>query len=402
MSCRICGASVSTVIDLGISPPANSLLDKPNYNIDKYPLILEFCDICCNLQLKHCLDINNLYKYYYYITPKSSTLENHYKTLTKFLEERNYLTKNSKVLEIGSNLGLYLNFIKAKVDSILGIDPASNIAGQANQNGIPTICDFFSEDLAKDLEKDKNFFNLIIARHCFAHNSSPNNLLSGVKRILSNDGIVVIENAYALNTIENNEFDQIYHEHMFYFSIKSMQEALKRNGLHLHDIFLSLIHGGSIVFIASHSYSKKIESESLLKNLDLETKNLNKNSLNLFSNNTFNLRKNLKKMIFEIKKKKEKIYSYGATAKGNTLLNFLCLTSEEINFCIDSTQIKQGKYLPGSNIKIESEEFALKYPPDYFLLTAWNYKDEIIEKVRRSGNNKSKFIIPFPKLNIIS
>ena len=401
MSCRICCESVSNIIDLGVSPPANSLLDVPSDNIEKFPLVLEFCNNCGNLQLRDCLDINDLYKHYYYVTPKSNTLENHYEFLTRFLEQKNYLNKNSNVLEVGSNLGLYLQFIKKRAKSILGIDPATNIVKKANQNGIPTICNFFNQELADDFNKDEKSFELIIARHCFAHNSSPHNLLKGVKKILSKDGYVVIENAYALNTIENNEFDQIYHEHMFYFSIRSMNEAFKINGLQLHDVCLSLIHGGSIVFVASHASAQRKESKSLLMHLSHEKQNLNLKALDSFAKNTFTLKKDLNILISDLIKKGKKIYTYGATAKGNTLLNFLGITKKQIEYCIDSTEIKQGKYLPGSNIKIESEEFALKNPPDYFLLTAWNYKDEIITKVRNAGNNDSIFIIPFPSLTII-
>jgi len=228
-----------------------------------------------------------------------------------------------------------------------------------------------------------------------------NNYLNGVKKILSKDGFLVIENAYALNTIENNEFDQIYHEHMFYFSIQSMMEAMRRNDLKMHDVFLSLIHGGSIVFVASHTSSNRSESNALKKHLSYEKNYLNFNSINLFAKNTFLLKKELNNLIFNLIDKGKTIYTYGATAKGNTLLNFLGITSKQISVCIDSTDIKQGKYLPGSNIKIESEEYATKNPPDYFLLTAWNYKDEIITKVRKSGNTDTIFIIPFPTLTIV-
>ena len=401
MACRICGNKTKIALDLGSSPPANSLLEFPNEEIKKFPLVLEYCSNCSNIQLRDCLDINELYKYYFYVTPNSSTLNTHYFNLTRFLESRNYLNQNSMVLEIGSNRGLYLKFIKEKVKSILGIDPASNIVEQANNDGINTINAFFNEKLADTILDKKGRFNLIIARHCFAHNSSPHQLLKGVKKLLAKNGFIVIENAYVLNTIENNEFDQIYHEHMFYFSISSMREAFKKNGLFLHDVFLSLIHGGSIVFIASHNELNMKPSKNLKLHLDNESKYLTLNAIELFKKKTFQIKDKLFKLVVELNLQGKIIYSYGATAKGNTLLNFVGLTNKEIKYCIDNTDIKEGKYLPGSNIKIKSEEFAIENPPDYFLLTAWNYKDEIIDKVRSYGNNDSLFIIPFPNLKIL-
>ena len=399
--CRICSKKVENVLDLGCSPPANSLLDYQNQEITSFPLVLQYCKSCSNLQLKDCLEINELYKHYFYLTPNSKTLNEHYEYLSNFLISKKYLSNDSKVLEIGSNVGNYLSHIKKYVKEIIGVDPAENIAKLANAKGIKTICDFFSFKFAQNLKKSEGEYDAIIARHCFAHNSSPHDLLKGAKEVLSKDGYLIIENAYALNTIENNEFDQIYHEHMFYYSIKSISVALEINGLKLIDILISLVHGGSIVFIAEHIKEKNFVSNSVETHLEYEQSRLNEYSIINFSNNAFKLKKDLKNMINISNKKNNKIYTYGATAKGNTLLNFVGLDYKNISHCIDSTNIKHGKYLPGSNIKIFDENFAFDNPPDYFLLTAWNYKDEIITKVRDMGNVDSTFIVPFPKLHVI-
>ncbi len=402
MNCRICQSKTRQVLDLGKSPPANSLLSKKEQKIKKYPLVLDFCENCNNLQLRDCLNIDDLYKHYYYITPQSTILNDHYEYLTKFLISRNYINNSSKVIEIGSNVGLYLDFLKPYVGSVLGVDPAKNITQIANRNGIPTICDFFNNKLANEILSSKGKADAIIARHCFAHNSSPHELLKGVKALLSQDGAVIIENAYVLNTLENNEFDQIYHEHMFYYSIQSMSKALEMNDLRLQDVYFSLVHGGSILFVAKHSEAFTKESDSLKKYLQYEKTVLNNFMLDKFSSNVFKFKKDLKNLIISLKKNNPltNIYTYGATAKGNTLLNYVELNQNHINYCVDCTEIKQGKYLPGSNIKIISEEYADKHPPTHFLLTAWNYKDEIIKKVRNKGNLDSAFIIPFPNLTI--
>lgn len=401
MRCRICSSDVSTFLNLGSMPPANSLMDNLNETPEEFPLILDYCHSCHNLQLRDCLDQIELYKNYLYVTPDSNMLKTHYKYLYDYLSEHNFLTNDSFVFEVGSNIGYFLSFIRNKVKKVLGIDPAENICKMAEKQGIETVCDFFDQKSANNIKKNSGSPDLIMARHCFAHNANPHDLMKGVVELLSENGKLVIENAYALNTIEGNEFDQVYHEHMFYYSIRSMTALLEIHNLQLIDVLTSLVHGGSIVFIAEHKSKNNKISESVSKYLTKEEIVLNNEAMTNFSNKTFEIKKQLKMLIVELKSQNKTIYTYGATAKGNTLLNFVGITKEEIPFCVDSTKIKHGKFLPKSKIRIISEEEGLHSPPDFFLLTAWNYQDEIINKVRNAGNNHSKFIIPFPSVHIL-
>ena len=202
------------------------------------------------------------------------------------------------------------------------MDPARNIVDIANNKGVRTICDFFCEASAKKFLEEKGLVNTIIARHCFAHNSDPHDLLKGIKLILDHNGFVIIENAYAVNTIENNEFDQIYHEHMFYYSINSIKKAFELNGLKLVDLFFSLIHGGSIIFIGVHE-EKEIKKAAIVdKYLDNENRILNEKNLEEFGKNAEKLKFDLNQLLKKIKSQNKTIYSYGATAKGNTLMNY--------------------------------------------------------------------------------
>ena len=270
----------------------------------------------------------------------------------------------------------------------------------SNNQGIETICDFFNQASANKIKKIHGSPDVVIARHCFAHNANPHDLMNGVVNLLPQNGKLVIENAYALNTIRENEFDQIYHEHMFYYSISSMSALLTIHNLQLIDVFTSSVHGGSIIFIAEHKSKNNKISESVLQYISNEETFLNSESLKNFSENTLKIKAHLRMLINELRSENKTIFSYGATAKGNTLLNFVGITQQEIPFCVDNTKIKHGRFLPKSMIKIISEEEGLDNPPDFFLLTAWNYKDEIIEKVRSAGNNHSKFIIPFPSVHL--
>lgn len=399
MKCRICEFETTQVIDLGVFPPANSLQESKFQNLKEYPLKLEFCSNCHNLQLSDCLSIADLYSNYFYETPNSSTLTSHYTDLTNFLFKNDIIDSNSFVLEIGSNVGHFLEFIRKDVREILGVDPAKNICEIATNNGIPTICSFFNTTFSKAFLESYPSPDLIIARHCLAHNCDVHELIKGIKDITSENTTIIIENAYAINTIEGGEFDQIYHEHMFYFSIKSMSYLLKKHDLELVDSFISLVHGGSIVFVAKKINENNQKSIGLKELESIEDQFLNLETLDLFRKETLNKKSELLKIIRKIKNEGKTIYTYGATAKGNTLLNFLGIT-DEISKCVDSSSLKIGKFLPKVGIEIISEEELLEQP-DYFLLTAWNYKDEIISKVRKKGNYNSKFIIPFPNVQII-
>ncbi|MBF0328704.1 MAG: class I SAM-dependent methyltransferase [Nitrospirae bacterium] len=401
MACRICNSFTEEVLNLGLTPPANSLLDSSLAVQQTFPLVLELCESCYNVQLRDCLSSEELYLKYLYITPESTMLTRHYRYLYGYLESSGYIKKESFVVEVGSNVGLFLKFIRNKVSRVVGIDPAENICKIANEAGVDTICDFFNSESALIIRDQYGVPDIIIARHCFAHNSNPHVLMKGVTTLLSDSGYLVIENSYLLNTIENNEFDQVYHEHMFYYSIRSMMALLNIHGLRLIDVMTSLIHGGSIVFVAKRENDGIIINPSVNEYLECEQMFINRQSLKNFADKAYEIRGQIGKLIKNLRNTGKTIYTYGATAKGNTLLNFVGLTCNEIPLCIDSTPGKQGKYLPQSYIKVIPEDEGLLNPPDYFLLTAWNYRDEIINKVREAGNYHSKFIIPIPFVHIV-
>jgi C-methyltransferase len=401
LTCRICGNRTETVLDLGSSPPANSLLTSPTDYARAFPLVLEHCSRCENLQLRDCLDTIDLYRNYLYVTPNSPQLQAHYERLMATLLEQRYIGSQSFVLEVGSNVGMFLRYLRPRVRKVLGIDPAANICRMALDQGIDTICDFFEPRSAEIIKRAHGMPSIIIARHCLAHNPDPHSLISAASSLLTDDALLVIENAYALNTVQQNEFDQIYHEHMFYFSVRSMSALLAFHGLHLVNAFLAPVHGGSIVFVAKRQCLADEVVPAVGALLERECALLTSDAFNQFCVNTQSIRSSLRNLVFDCVSRGKSIYTYGATAKGNTLLNYVGLTREQIPFCADSTPVKQGKYLPQSLIRVVSEREALANPPDYFLLTAWNYRDEIITKVRRSGNDSSRFIVPVPFVEVL-
>lgn len=399
MTCRICEASTKKILDLGESPPANSLTDSPDEQPASFPLVLEWCEACGNVQLRDCLGAAELYSDYLYVTPRSEMLRDHYEYLSGYLLANGYMTPQSTVLEIGSNIGYFLEHLKPKVKGIVGVDPARQISSMANAAGIPTVCDFFNESSARLAVAEFGRPDVIVARHCLAHNEWPHEMVRSAADTLDEGGYFVVENAYVMNTVENAEFDQVYHEHMFYFSIRSMSELLRRHGMVLVDAMMSLVHGGSIIFVARKGDGEP--SDAVRRYESREELFLNGETFARFAQRAETIKTGLSTLVDTLARAGETIYTYGATAKGNTMLNYVGITAEQIPYCVDNTKMKQGKFLPKSRIEIIPEERGLAEPPAYFLLTAWNYQDEIITKVRRSGNFETKFILPIPFVRII-
>lgn len=399
MDCRICTSTTREILDLGSSPPANSLHDRRGVDQDAFPLVLEWCESCNNVQLRDCLAADVLYEDYLYVTPRSPMLEEHYEYLGDFLLKGKYLSNESTVFEIGSNAGYFLESLKPKVGVVVGIDPAHEIGEMANANGIPTVIDFFNEESALAAADTYGRPQMVIARHCLAHNQWPQEMIKGAAAVLEDGGHLTIENAYVMNTLENLEFDQVYHEHMYYYSISSMSEMLKGHGFTLVDVMMSLVHGGSIIFVARKG--EGTPSEAVERYRSREQLFLTADTFGRFAERTAEIRDNLKEQIDNLTASGNSIYTYGATAKGNTLLNYIGASYDQIPYCVDSTEIKQGKFLPGSDIEVISEEAVAADPPDYFLLTAWNYQKEIISKVRASGNYDSQFVVPIPFVHIV-
>jgi SAM-dependent methyltransferase len=400
-SCRICEKDIETLVDLGEMPPANQLLASPDVEQESFPLVLEHCESCANLQLGYCLAAETLYAHYYYVTPVSSSLDRHYLWLIDTLIQRGYADRESIAVEIGSNRGAFLKILAPFVRSTLGVDPAANIVELAREDGVETECDFFSVESAKRIANERGEATLLIARHCMAHNERPQDMLHGAAALLSRDGVLVIENNYAVQMIRDSEFDQIYHEHMFYYSLHSLSQLLSRNGFRVIDVEVANVHGGSIVCMAARDDSSRVPTQRVQTLLDAERESLSPERLSEFAARTYSIREELRSLVSDLRSQGERIAAYGATAKGATLLNFCGLTGDEIFACADSTRIKQGLYIPGTGIQIVAEDLLLGEPPDYFLLTAWNYKNELMAKARAAGAAEVGFIVPIPRVEIV-
>ena len=383
MSCRICGDAAETVLDLGTMPLANTLCKTRDEKAEEYPLVMERCS-CGNFQLKDALPPELVFGGYAYRTPKSPMLDKHYAMLREILQNRGYLDRNTRGLEIGSNTGHLLAAWKPYVKEVLGVEPSGPIAAEAILSGVPTVAGFFGEE-------NLGRFDLVVARHVLAHNPDPYTMLRAALEAMEPNGVLLIENAYALAMFEHIDFDQVYHEHAFYYTIASLHRALSAVGLSIVYLREVDIHGGSLLVLACRNGTPF----PLLGHLESERVALQGGIVQEFARSVDTITSDLWDAITRY----DTVYAYGATAKGTTLLNSSQLTWQDIPYCADGTESKQGMFLPKAGVEIVSEEWALQHPPDAFLLTAWNYQDEIIAKVRAVLPDM-KFIVPIPHVSV--
>ena len=400
LKCSICNEKIKEIIDLGNSPPANNFINNINEKVSSYPLIIDFCSNCYCIQLRDCLSKDELYSYYTYSTPKIESLERHYNTILAKLNELGFAKHDQSCIEIGSNNGNLLQFLKPYFKDVLGVDPAKNITQIAIKNGINTITDFFSSEVANEIANSYKKFDVAIARHMFAHNKDPAELLLAMSLILDDKGIFLIENAYALDTFENGEFDQIYHEHMFYFSALNIQALMNRFNFELIDFSHAPVHGGSGIFICGKKGSHA-PSESVTEALNREKIAFDKEYI--FKKFKEKIESNKIEALKLIKSEVELghiIGSYGAPAKAFTVFSYYGLDNRTISFCADTTPTKIGKIFPKFNIPIVAESNLKELEYDTLIVNAWNYKGDILNKASSIFKKGTKLIFLIPDLEI--
>jgi hypothetical protein len=400
--CRICeSTTVRSVIDLGDMPLANRLKPAPDSPEKRFPLEVVFCATCGNLQLTHCVDAADLYDDYLYVTPSSATLEAHTVNLFYHMRSHGYLPDAAFLLEFGSNVGHFLKYGQSQVDRVLGIDPARAIVEMANARGVPSVCAYFSPETARGIAAEHGPAHVVAGRHCAAHNADPHALVTGARLAMTDDGIFLMENAYGLNTILNGEIGQIYHEHMYYYTARSVQRLFTRNGLDLIDLlYADNVHGGSMVFFGAPAGTRPIRP-IVEATIARERAILNDALLDLLPQTLERWRTETRALLDRFHAGGRSVWMYGGSAKAATFINAVGITEADIAYCADSTPEKLGRYLPGTGIRIRSESDAIAARPDYYLVTAWNYRNELIAKVRAGGNLHSGFAVPFPEVQVI-
>ena len=391
--CKICRSKLYNILNLNKQPPANSIFKRKKPK--SFPLILSICKNCKLLQLSEFPSKKYLFNKYFWVTGTSTGAKKFAKIFYKKLSKS--LKPNSNVFEIASNDGTFLKEFKKNKHYILGIDPAKNISKIANSKGIRTIPDFFN--YSKSIKIKKYFKpDLIFARNAIPHVSNLSSVVRGISNLCNDKTKVAIEFHYAENIYNELQYHSIYHEHIFYFTIKSLSKIFDNYNLYPEDLFVSPISGGAIVLIFSRNKNKK---SNLLKKYILNETKKKINELNTwkkFSKKAKIHAQNFKKLIIRVFKTEGKIFAYGASARSSTLLNYSGVDNKYLDFIIDQNPLKEGYFTPGSNIKIITFKNVANLIKNYktMILLAWNFKEEIT-KFMIDKKYKGRFIIPFKK-----
>ncbi|MGX3010442.1 methyltransferase domain-containing protein [Helicobacter sp. 23-1044] len=379
MKCKNCGEKLALeILDLGFSPPSNSFLNPRETQEMFYRLNVFLCEKCLLVQVPEYKNAKEIFsKNYVYFSSYSKLWVAHAKNYAEMIAEKLHLGAHSQVIEIAANDGYLLQFFNALNIPNIGVEPTLGTANAARKKGIKIICDFFSAKLAEDLPKA----DLIIGNNVIAHIPQIRDFVRGVKIALKDGGVANFEFPHILNLIKYNQFDTIYHEHFYYYSLHSIMDLFAREGLYIYDVDEINTHGGSLRIYAS---KQNIAQSKNIKKVLLDEKKAHLDSALGYQN----LQKNANKIKFDflslllkIKSQNKRIAGFGATAKGNTLLNFCGIKDDLISFVVDSNPHKQNLLLPGSHIKVLDKSALKKMRPDFIWIGAWNIKDEIISEV---------------------
>jgi SAM-dependent methyltransferase len=396
-TCRLCdGKDLNHRLHLRATPPANELVKKGEKKQDEFPLDLYQCSSCHHVQLGVVVDPVRLFENYVYVSGTSKVFVKHFEDYADEIVEK--FNTDKFVVEIGSNDGTLLKCFKNRdVKNIVGIEPAKKISEVANNAGIFTICDFFTHDVVlKSI--GVNSASVVVANNVFAHADDLRSIARGIKSVLVHDGVFVFEVSYLGDVIDLCLFDTIYHEHVSYHSVSSLVKFFDSFGMRLFDVKRVNTHGGSIRCYVDNGVR---QVEQIVENFCADEKRFETSeTFDILREKIDQLKLELRKTLSELKSQGNKIIGYGAPAKATTLMHEFEISSQEIDVIIDDSSWKQGSLTPGKNVPIVGSEQLEKINPDYVLILAWNFAPSIIEKIRRT-NDKIKFIVPVPELQVL-
>ncbi len=384
--CRSCGnKNLKRVVSLGYQPLANNLLKKLTEKCELYPLEVNYCEICHNCQLSVAVDPKKMFANYLYTSSTSKIFREHFiNSAKKYCRDLKLNKKNSYIIDIGSNDGIALKpFLDMGFKKVLGIEPAKNLAKLANKKKIKTLNIFLEK---KNLKKIKKNANLILASNVFAHSDKLKEMAECMIYLLSNNGTIIIEVQYLMNTLKDLTFDNIYHEHYNYWSLTSLVNFFKQFNAKIYKSEKVNTHGGSLRIYVSKNKKIKIEKSVHLMLKEEENYGIKKyKTYKEFGEKVYKIRENVIQNIKKLKSKNKKIIAYGAPAKATTALNFYGITNE-IDFIVEDNHLKQGKFVPGVKIPIKSKS-KIKDKNNHLIVLAWNFFDDIIKNNKNLSDN---------------
>ncbi|MDA8131723.1 MAG: class I SAM-dependent methyltransferase [Elusimicrobia bacterium] len=407
LTCRTCrGDRLYKFLDLGFTPPADQFRRKDQLREPEthYPLEVCLCEDCGLVQLNHVVSPEVLYRNDYpYESSITRTGKAHWDAFAKYVVGKLKLGKDDLVVDIGSNVGVLLESFRNNGASVLGVDPAANIVLLAQKRGIETICDFFNSGAVDEILSRKGPAAVITGTNVFAHIDDLHELTRNVKRLLRKKGVFIFEAPYLVNLVNKLEYDTIYHEHLSYLSLKPLVRFFGEQGMEVFDVQLVDIHGGSFrVYIAEKG---AYPAEPIVKELlDKEEKMglYTRPVLDKFAADVAKNRAELSWLLHSLKREGKSIVGVSAPAKGMTLLNYCRIGTELLDAVSEKSTLKIGRYTPGTHIPVVPDEYLLQHQPDYALLLAWNFADEIMKNLGEYRKRGGKFIVPIPMPRIVS
>lgn len=403
--CRLCDRSdLTKVLSLAATPPANAFVPASAVHDVQLclPLDVWFCEGCKHVQLLDVVDPSELFRNYVYASGTSPVFVTHFEAYARDIVSRFCLRSGDLVVDIGSNDGTLLSFFKASGQRVLGIDPAEEIARRASNAGVETICAFFTPRLAEQLRDRYGTSRVITANNVFAHIDDLSSTVTAVRTMLDEDGVFVFEVSYLLDVYEQLLFDTIYHEHLDYHSVLSLQPFFLRHGLKLIDAVRVGTHGGSLRGIASridndhpvsNSVSVLVERERAAKLDQAET-------FRHFAARIDRLGSELGTLLRRLRSDGKTIAGFGAPAKATTLMHQFGIDGNLIDFVVDDSPLKQGLYTPGFHIPVVPSSAIYEKRPDYLLILAWNFAPSIMASHQQFSEDGGQFIVPLPHLEV--
>ncbi len=404
-ACRMCGAAdFEIVLTLGATPLANALLTEEDLGRPEpvYPLDLAICRTCGLVQITETVPPAQLFSEYLYFSSFSDTMLKHAATLAENLIGERRLDAGSLVVEAASNDGYLLQHYHGAGIPVLGIEPAANVARVAQERGIRTMCAFFSRDLAARLRDEGTRADVIHAHNVLAHVPDLNGFVEGIGLLLDARGVAVLEVPYVKDMIDHCEFDTIYHEHLCYFSLSALDRLFRKHRLTIVRVERIPIHGGSLRIHATHASGARVDpSVTHLLEEEAAWGAGTPEPYVRFASRVREIQSRLSDMLARLKDAGKTLAAYGAAAKGSTLLNSLPLKPGLIDFVVDRSVYKQGRYMPGVRRPIYSPDMLMSARPEYVLLLTWNFAEEILAQQKTFRERGGQFLLPIPEPTIL-
>ena len=405
-ACRFCGHPLEhTFVDLGMSPLCESYLSAGQLNQMEpfYPLHVFVCGKCFLVQLQQYVSAESIFSDYAYFSSYSDSWLAHAKAYTEAMVERFGINRQSRVVELASNDGYLLQYFVEKGIPVLGVEPAANVAAVAVQKGVPTLVKFFGRQTAGEMAAQGQRADLLLGNNVLAQVPDLNDFVAGMKILLQPRGVVTMEFPHLMRLMEENQFDTIYHEHFSYFSLLATESIFAAHGLTLFDVEELSTHGGSLRIYARHAEdsSRPVGPRIFELRAREEAAGLNRlRSYSAFADQVKETKRKLLEFLIRARRAGKHVAGYGAPGKGNTLLNYCGIRTDFLDYTVDRSPHKQGKFLPGTHIPIAHPDRLRETRPDYLLILPWNLKDEIMKQTAYIREWGGQFVVPIPEVRV--